>query len=150
MINTFRSKIVKQNHTNKFTDADLIAQYKLTPTLSKLSHFFNVPDVTVWRRAKKLGLEFKIGGANAKMPLSEILEGKHPQYQSNKLKNRLINEGIKENKCEECGITEYQGKPLVMQLDHIDGNTHNHLYSNLKLLCPNCHSQTVTWCGKNK
>lgn len=141
---------MKQNHKDKFTDAELIAQYNLTPVLSKLSHHFNVPDVTIWRRAKKLGLEFKIGGNKLKFPLSEILEGKHPQYQSNKLKNRLINEGVKEHKCERCGITEYFGEPIVMQLDHIDGNTHNHKLENLKILCPNCHSQTDTWCGKNK
>ena len=150
MINTFEELDMKQNHKDKFTDAELIAQYNLTPVLSKLSHHFNVPDVTIWRRAKKLGLEFKIGGNKLKFPLSEILEGKHPQYQSNKLKNRLINEGVKEHKCERCGITEYFGEPIVMQLDHIDGNTHNHKLENLKILCPNCHSQTDTWCGKNK
>ena len=76
----------------------------------QLSHFFNVPDVTIWRRAKKLGLEFKIGGANAKITLEEILEGKHPQYQSNKLKNRLINEGLKENKCEEINLLTFFSK----------------------------------------
>lgn len=150
MINTFEESEMKQNHKDKFTDDELIAQYNLTPVLSKLSHHFNVPDVTIWRRAKKLGLEFKIGGNKLKFPLSEILEGKHPQYQSNKLKNRLINEGVKEDKCELCGITEWMGKPITMQLDHIDGNTHNHLYENLRIVCPNCHTQTDTWCGKNK
>jgi hypothetical protein len=124
MINTFEELEMKQNHKDKFTDDELIAQYQVMPTLSKLSHYFNVPDVTIWRRAKKLGLEFKIGGATNKFPLSEILEGKHPQYQSNKLKNRLVNEGVKEDKCEVCGITEWQGKPITMQLDHIDGNSH--------------------------
>jgi hypothetical protein len=150
MINTFEELEMKQNHKDKFTDAELIAQYQVMPTLSKLSHYFNVPDVTIWRRAKKLGLAFKIGGSTTKFPLSEILEGKHPQYQSNKLKNRLVNEGVKEDKCEVCGITEWQGKPITMQLDHIDGNSHNHLYDNLRLVCPNCHAQTDTWCGKNK
>ena len=150
MINTFEELEMKQNHKNKFTDDELIAQYQVMPTLSKLSHYFNVPDVTIWRRAKKLGLEFKIGGVTNKIPLSEILEGKHPQYQTNKIKNRLISEGIKENKCERCGITEYWNEPIVLQLDHVDGDSHNHMLSNLKLLCPNCHSQTITWCGKNK
>lgn len=150
MINTFEELDMKQKHKDKFTDAELIAQYQMMPTLNKLSHYFDVPDVTIWRRAKKLGLEFKIGGANAKFPLSEILEGKHPQYQTNKLKHRLVNEGVKEDKCEVCGITEWQGVPITMQLDHIDGNSHNHLYDNLRLVCPNCHAQTDTWCGKNK
>jgi hypothetical protein len=141
---------MKQKHTNKMTDAELIAQYNLTPTLSKLSSYFNVPDVTIWRRAKKLGLEFKIGGGAAKIPLEEILEGKHPHYQTNKIKHRMINSGVIENKCDSCDLTEWLGNPLSLHLDHVDGNNHNHVRSNLRLLCPNCHSQTDTWCGKNK
>lgn len=77
-----------------------------------------------------------------KIKLNDILSGKHPEYQTFKLKNRLILEGIKENKCECCGISEWNGKSLAMELHHIDGNSHNHLLSNLQLLCPNCHSQT--------
>jgi len=141
---------MKQNHKDKFTDEELIAQYNLTPVLSKISSHFNVPDVTVWRRAKKLGLEFSGSGKGAMIPTAEILEGKHPQYQTNKLRKRLLKEGIKEDKCEECGITCYNNKPIVMHLDHIDGNSRNHNLNNLRLLCPNCHSQTDTWCGKNK
>lgn len=40
--------------------------------------------------------------------------------------------------------------PLILQLDHIDGNHENHHISNLRFLCPNCHSQTKTFSGKNK
>jgi 5-methylcytosine-specific restriction endonuclease McrA len=141
---------MKQKHTDKFTDEDLINQYNVTPNLSKLSHYFGVPDVTVWRRAKKLGLEFKIGGYIKKIDLSEILNGKHPTYQTLKLKKRLIKEEILEHKCSICEINEWQGKEISLQLDHIDGNNHNHRLENLRLLCPNCHSQTDTYCGKNK
>lgn len=84
-----------------------------------------------------------------KISLTEILNGKHPHYQTNKLKKRLIKEGLKSNECEECGIYEWNGKPLVMELDHIDGDRTNHLLDNLKMLCPNCHSQTDTFRGKN-
>lgn len=81
--------------------------------------------------------------------LQEILEGKHPEYQTYKLKNKLIKEGIKENKCECCGITEWNGKPIPFELHHIDGNKFNHRLENLILLCPNCHSQTETFRAKN-
>lgn len=86
------------------------------------------------------------------IPISEIIfEGKHPDYQTFKLKNRLINEGYKKNICEECGQKGvWNKKKLEMELDHIDGNRTNHLLVNLKMLCPNCHSQTKTFCGKNK
>lgn len=53
--------------------------------------------------------------------------------------------------CESCGISnEYNGKPLVLQLDHVDGNSDNNLPSNLRLLCPNCHSQTDTYGAKGQ
>ena len=52
--------------------------------------------------------------------------------------------------CSECGIkSTYNNKPIVIQLDHIDGNKLNNLRINLRFLCPNCHSQTDTFCGRN-
>ena len=67
---------------------------------------------------------------------------------SYELKNKLLKEGLKENKCEICGISEWQGKPIVCQLHHIDGNHSNNNLSNLQILCPNCHSQTDNYCGQ--
>ena len=64
-----------------------------------------------------------------------------------KLKQKLLKEGLKENKCECCGITEWNGKSLIMQLHHIDGNNRNNSLENLQMLCPNCHSQTENYCG---
>lgn len=84
-----------------------------------------------------------------KISLDEILEGKHPQYQTYKLKNRLIKEGLKENKCECCGIMDWNQAPLNMELDHIDGNRTNHSLRNLRMICPNCHAQTDTYRAKN-
>lgn len=52
--------------------------------------------------------------------------------------------------CEICGISDWQGKPIVLQLDHIDGNADNNHEDNLRLLCPNCHTQTDTFGAKNK
>lgn len=53
-------------------------------------------------------------------------------------------------KCNVCQITEYNNLPISLQVDHIDGNAGNNLPNNLQLLCPNCHSQTTNYGGKNK
>jgi hypothetical protein len=83
------------------------------------------------------------------IPLYEIIEGKHPTYQTFKLKKRLISEGLKKNICENCNISEWMGKKIECELDHIDGDRSNHILLNLKILCPNCHSQTPTFRSKN-
>jgi RNase P subunit RPR2 len=85
-----------------------------------------------------------------KISLTDILNGKHPTYQSNKLRIRLFESKLKEMRCEECDITEWNGKKVSFELEHIDGNRYNHKLLNLKILCPNCHSQTKTYRGKNK
>ena len=54
-----------------------------------------------------------------------------------------------EYKCSCCGISEWNGKELRLQIDHIDGNNANDRIENYRYLCPNCHTQTDTWGVKN-
>ena len=54
------------------------------------------------------------------------------------------------NHCWECGINEWNGKPITLELDHIDGNADNDDFNNLRMLCPNCHSQTPTFKNRNR
>jgi len=66
------------------------------------------------------------------------------------IKRRLLKEGILKEECLECGIPNmYNGKKLVLQLDHINGINDDYRIENLRILCPNCHSQTETFAGKN-
>ena len=82
--------------------------------------------------------------------LTEILV-EHSTYANiSRLKQRLIHEGLLEYKCAICGISEWNGAPLSLQLDHINGINDDHRLENLRFLCPNCHSQTDTYAGKNK
>lgn len=66
------------------------------------------------------------------------------------IKKRLLRDDILENKCYSCGITDWLGQSLSLELEHIDGNRNNNTIENLTLLCPNCHSQTPTFRGRNK
>ncbi len=84
------------------------------------------------------------------MPLSEILV-KHSLFvNANHLKERLLKEGIKERKCECCGNTEWMGKPIALELHHINAVKDDQRLENLVLLCPNCHALTDNYRGKNK
>ena len=83
---------------------------------------------------------------NSRLPLEQVLI-KDSEYNRTKLKERLIKEGLKEYKCECCGITEWNGKPITLQLHHINGIHNDNRLSNLQLLCPNCHSQTDNFSG---
>ena len=56
--------------------------------------------------------------------------------------------GLRGRKCECCGNVEWLGKPINLEIHHIDGNHYNNELSNLQLLCPNCHSYTENYCGK--
>lgn len=85
-----------------------------------------------------------------KIPLSEILV-KNSTYQNiTRLKKRLVSEGIMEYKCSKCGNTgQWMGNLLVLQLDHKNGVHNDHRLENIRFLCPNCHSQTQTFSGRN-
>lgn len=83
------------------------------------------------------------------IPLDDILKD-GTKYKVWSLKKRLFAEGFLINQCYICGLLpEWLGQELSLQMDHIDGNRYNNDLSNLRILCPNCHSQTPTFTGKN-
>jgi len=150
------STIFENRHKCKYEDVINACEKELT--MAKAASSLNIPYKTFIRIAKKLGCYNPNQGGKGIIgsppknfiSLFEILEGKHPQYGSSKLRLRLIKENLKEAKCEICEITEWNGKPAPLELDHIDGNNSNHKLENLRIICPNCHSQTDTHSCKKR
>ena len=108
------------------------------------------------RRIEELKCDISHFGKNpqkksyqSKYDLDDILVENSTYANIARLKIRLVNEERLEYKCEKCGIVEWNGKPLSLHLDHKNGKNNDHRIENLRFLCPNCHSQTDTYAGKN-
>ena len=94
---------------------------------------------------KKFGIDYKgnqglKGKKISNKRISAIEYMKKEILSVPKLRKKLIEDGIKEDKCEKCNNTYWFGKKLMLELYHIDGNRFNNTLNNLQILCPNCHS----------
>ena len=110
------------------------------------------------RRCQELNLSvshFQLFGKNTnnkiKYKLQDILVKNSSYTNMTKLKERVLREGLITYQCEQCGNTgEWNDKKLVLQLDHINGNHFDNRLENLRMLCPNCHSQTDTFTSRQR
>lgn len=94
----------------------------------------------------------RLGGTTSnvvkKDTIEYLVEGS--KISSFKLKNKLLKEGYKEHRCEKCKNTEWYGKPIPLELHHINGDNTDNRLENLQMLCPNCHALTENYGGKNQ
>lgn len=80
--------------------------------------------------------------------VEKLMSADYSSLSFERLKMRIVLE--QNEKCNKCDLSEWFGEKLPLELEHIDGNHHNNTRNNLEALCPNCHSLTPTWRGRNK
>jgi len=143
-------KIVKES----FSIADVCRKLDIRPvggnykTIKKYVKLYNIDKSHFTGQGWNTGENFK--NFSKTYSLDEILVENSTYTNNGSLKKRLIEEDILEYKCDECGINEWKRKSISLHLDHINGDNLDNRLENLRLLCPNCHSQTSTYCGKSK
>lgn len=94
-----------------------------------------------WRRGSLISVTGPI-------PLEQVLVEGRPT-QSSDLRRRLLAAGLKDHECEVCRRRVWNGRPMPLELDHLNGRREDNRLDNLRLLCPNCHAQTSTYRGRN-
>jgi 5-methylcytosine-specific restriction endonuclease McrA len=136
---------------NRPTDKEIIDICKLESCPAHAAKKLNYARTSFIRRAKKLNVYVpSFGkGKNIKFDFNKIFAKKRKE-QRHILLRALIESGRK-YECEICkNFGKWECKDLTLQIDHIDGNPKNQSSNNLRFLCPNCHSQTITWGFKGR
>ena len=150
---------------NKLLDIDIIESiknsYSISETLKKLNL---TPTGARYAFIKQKVKEFKLDTSHwlgqsaskgkkrhntTEIPLDLILVENSTYSNTHFLKKKLIKKNLLINKCYICNLTTWLDKSIGLQLDHINGNRTDNRIENLRILCPNCHAQTDTYCGKN-
>jgi len=138
---------------NSSNYCDILRHFNLNPysgnhkTLKKRLEYDNI-DLSIFNNNQKNMIKQKT--INEALELKDIFK-KNSSFNNSSLRRKIIKLSLLPYKCCECGCNgEWMGKKLSLQLDHINGINNDHRLNNLRFLCPNCHSQTKTYSGKNK
>lgn len=156
---------LRRHHTwNGFSDAEvrhaIMSSASLAGAQRKLRRDPNGSGFRFLRAAvSRLGLDtshmtgagWRLGATNAVVPaqpLEEVLV-KGRLARTARLRERLVREGLRLHRCQQCHRRTWMRRPIPLELDHINGDRSDNRLENLRLLCPNCHAQTETYRGRN-
>lgn len=121
--------------------AEVIKAFGLKPTGGNYTHIRSIIKKFSLDTSHFSGQGWNKGGTTtAKISLTEYLANNKP-ISSARLRQKLIKEGLKEDRCEVCGIKEWRGEKIRFELHHKNHNHFDNSLNNLEILCPNCHSQ---------
>ena len=124
--------------------------------LMEIARGLSIKYATLKRHLKRLGVEYSTNQNRKGRPHYESRVSAMYYIENNipidapKLRKKLLEEGIKECKCERCGLTEWMGQEIPLELHHLDGNHYNNKLENLVILCSNCHSQIHGYSKREK
>ena len=146
-MNTLEKKYIKYRN---YTDEDIIKFSKEVSSITQLIKKLGLKPsggnyATMKRKLGKLNVDISNWKFNGWSKGKQLKDWANYIHNSN-LKKNLIK--IRGNKCEKCHNEFWMGKPIALELHHIDGDRTNNVLDNLQLLCPNCHSLTDNWRGK--
>jgi hypothetical protein len=152
---------VEKRKRNKYTKELLEQAVSASKSWSGVCRYLGVKEATgAQSHIQKMARKFSVDASHftgqgwckgipspKRKPTSDYLR-KGLITPSHRLKMRLLKEGLKEEKCESCGLKEWLGEKIPLELDHINGDKADNTFENLRILCPNCHALTETYCKR--
>lgn len=131
---------------SKYTDEQILDAIAATPNFSRAAELLDINRKTVMAVARRHGISSKRMREPDHDKVLSIKTGRDGNIAKYLRKHSLM-----EEVCALCGgLPVWNGQPLTLQLDHIDGNPSDNRIDNLRWLCPNCHSQTPTFTNKKR
>jgi 5-methylcytosine-specific restriction endonuclease McrA len=131
-------EIQKKINSNALKNAYKTGEHRLS---AGGRNYHNFPqsskDAMAWNRGKTI-------------TSNDVIFVEHSKYTNELVKGRILKDSLIVYQCMICKIKEWQNENIVLELDHINGVNNDNRLTNLRFLCPNCHSQTLTYKGRNK